>query len=330
LAAAAWIALVLASLRTIDPVVFADNPLAYASAPERIAKASAVLWHYLGLTLLPVGLKPDRAYADTDPTMAAGLVGLAAWIGVAIAAWMLRRKAPRAVFCVLWFPAAFAVTGNIAFPLGTLMAERLLYLPSIGPALLAGLAFERLASGGVVRRGAAVAVTAAAALVLAFAYDARGRVWVNDDHYHRVATLDAPKSAKAHYDRGLWLARRKEYEAAEAEFLRALAIVPGFSRAAYYLAGTYTRRDRKEDALNVYAKYLQFEPKDTGALSHLANLQLELGRFADAHATALRMVEIDPENPDHLQFLTLVEGRARLGANAKPQSLNASSSSGSR
>jgi len=324
-ATAAWLALVLPSLRTLDPVVFADNPLAYVTPWQRVAVASALLCRYLTLTVAPFSLKPDWSFAETDPTLAAGAVGLIAWAGAAIACWMLRRRAPLLAFSFAWFPAAFAVTGNVAFPLGTIMAERLLYLPSVGPCLLAALAFEHFAGAGRARRVLAVAATAAATLALAFAYDARGRVWTNDEHYHLVSVFDSPKSAKAHYDRGLFLAREKDYEGAEAEFKRALEILPSFSRAAYYLASTYTLRNRPEDAARVYAAYLEADPSDTGALSQLANLQLQLGRYKEARASALRLLELEPDSTEHKQLLTLVENREK-----KDQSLKASSSSGSR
>jgi tetratricopeptide (TPR) repeat protein len=223
----------------------------------------------------------------------------------------MRGRAPRAVFAAAWFPAAFAVTANVAFPIGTIMAERLVFLPSVGLALLAAMAFEVASKRGQVARAASVSAVAAAAVVLAFAYNARGRVWINDAHYHRVTTLDSPRSAKAHYDRGLFLARENDLDGAQAEFRRALKIYPPFSRAAYYLAATFVRQNRQQKAIDVYDAYLKVEPDDVGVLSQLAALQLALDRFADAHETAERLVALDPDNLDHRRLLVLVETRAQ-------------------
>jgi protein O-mannosyl-transferase len=50
-----------------------------------------------------------------------------------------RRGHQAAAFLVAFVPCAFAVTGNLVFPIGTIFAERLAYLPLIGFCGLAGV-----------------------------------------------------------------------------------------------------------------------------------------------------------------------------------------------
>jgi tetratricopeptide (TPR) repeat protein len=305
--AAACYSLVSPHLGELEPIAYVDNPLASLPPLERAMKACAVLWQYVGVTLFPVALKTDRSYATTDPSYASAVVGTVAWVSIALSCWWMRGRAPRAVFATAWFPAAFAVTANIAFPIGTIMAERLVYLPSVGLALLVALALEAAWRHGRLTRAVTVSAAAAATLVLAFAYDARGRVWTSDAQYHRVATFDSPHSAKAHYDRGLFLAREQDFDGAGGEFRQALKIYPAFSRAAYYLASTYLLQSRPEDALQVYEAYVKVDPNDIGILSQLTTVQLALDRYDDAHKTAERLVTLDPDNIDHRNLLVLVE-----------------------
>jgi len=309
--AAGWYALTSPHLGELGPIAYVDNPLASLPPVERALKACAILWRYVGITLLPLSLKADRSYATTDPSYMSGVIGAAAWIAAAAFCWRLRRRAPRAVFAAAWFPAAFAVTANIAFPIGTVMAERLAFLPSVGFALLAAIALEHAWRHGRMARAATIVAAAAAALVLAFAYDARGRVWISDAQYHMVATFDSPRSAKAHYDRGLFLAREQDLAGAQAEFRRALRIYPAFSRAAYYLASTLILQNRPEEAITAYTHYLNAAPDDAGVLSQLAALQLGLNHFAEAHRTAERLVMLEPDNAEHRKLLVQVEALAR-------------------
>jgi tetratricopeptide (TPR) repeat protein len=306
-AAAAWIALVVPNLGTLDPISYVDNPLAHMSALERIPRAAALLWHYLGLVMLPISLKPDRSFATTMPTTLEGLVGTIAWIVLLAICWLARKRDPLAVFLTLWFPAAFAVTANVVYAVGTIMAERLAFTPSVGILLLAGLLAERLVAGARWRRIALGFTAALAALLLAFAYDARGRVWASDSHYHFVAAVESPASAKAHYNLGLERAGAEDYPAAEAAFRRALQIYPAFDMAAYYLSGILVQDDRTPEAIDVYKSYLAQVPDDQGALSQLVTLELGADRFADARATAERLVALDPKNSAHLGMQQMVE-----------------------
>jgi hypothetical protein len=222
LAALAWVALAAHNFGTIDPIAYVDNPIAFLPAYERIPRAAAVLWRYLGLVLLPISLKPDRGFATTMPTLLEGVIGLLAWLVVLAACWRARSRYPRAVFFTLWFLASFIITANILYPVAIIMAERLLFTPSVGLVLLAGLVVDRALAGTRARRVATTALVTAGALLLALAYDVRARAWANNPHYHLIAAFESPSSAKAHYNLGLERAQAEDYAAAEAAFRRAL------------------------------------------------------------------------------------------------------------
>jgi tetratricopeptide (TPR) repeat protein len=307
IAAAAWLAVTLPNLDTLQSIAYIDNPLAYMPAWERIPRAAALLWHYFGLVLLPLSTKPDRSFATVNPSLLEGVVGTLAWLVVLAACWRARKSDPLAVFLTLWLPAAFAVTANILYPIGVIMAERLVFAPSAGVLLLVGLVFDRITANAPLRRRAIGALGGVAALLLAFAYDARARVWASDSHYHFVAAIESPSSAKAHYNLGLERAAAEDFTAAEAAFRRALEIYPKFDLAAYYLAGVLIQTDRPEEAIEVYKAYLALAPGDAGALSQLVTLELGADRYEDARASAQRLVALDPQNLGHQGLLDTVE-----------------------
>ena len=94
-------------------------------------------------------------------------------------------------FALAFTAATFAPVSNLLVPIGTIMAERLLYVPSIGFCLAAALALRGLA--GVLplragRRGWAFAGLVGAAVLLhggraydrSLAWHSDARLWLHD------------------------------------------------------------------------------------------------------------------------------------------------------
>ena len=292
---------------------FVDNPLVYAPFLERVPKALAILWNYAWLTVWPHPLLPDRSWAQTDPGLLEGWIAAAAWIGAAALVWRARHRAPRAAFAAAWFPAAFAITANVANPIGLLMSERLMLLPSVSAALLAGLAFERFATTPV-RSRVASAATAVVVAMFFVAFQSRAAVWESNDVYFAASAAASPRSAKAWYDLGNWQLRSGRRLEAEAAYERALAIVPSLSRAAQYLAESKAKRGDAAGGAEVYLKYLETTPDDAGAVKNAARLLLQAGRIEDAERMAQRLVELKPGDADAIESLVTVQAFAKREA----------------
>ncbi len=308
---AAWLAGVYSNFATVTEIGYFDNPLAHVDVWQRMTRASEILWSYAGLTIWPTHLLPDRSFAVTRPDTVAGPTGLIVWIVAVATALALRVRTPRAAFAFLWFPATFAITSNIVFPIGTIMAERLAYLPSAGFCLLAGLAVAAVAKRGRFIGGLTAVVTFIAVFALGLAYDNRARAWASDDHYHWVAAIMSPDSAKAHHNLGLTHARAEKYEDAARAFERSLKIYPPYSRSAYYLADIYGRLERPYDATRTWERYILEEPDDAGARSQILHLYVTLEDFDAALPHAQAMAELEPGNIEHIKALVVIEGRVR-------------------
>jgi protein O-mannosyl-transferase len=121
-----------------EPVAYGDNPLLGVEFWQARFTAIKVIGKYLWLLICPTTLSSDYSY-NQIPLSGFGFApeDLKAWIAliVCLAALTLgvlcyrRRKA--IFFFVLFFFAALAPTANVVMLIGTIMAERFLYVPAI-------------------------------------------------------------------------------------------------------------------------------------------------------------------------------------------------------
>lgn len=148
------------------------------------------------LLLFPLHLQADYSPLErvtvTSPLTGAFLLGLlcfAAWTALFTLAWRSGRRVE--AFGLGWIAVAYLPVANLVIPHGVVMAERLLYLPSVGLALAAGAALDRLP-----RRTWAVALST---LVIAGGIRSAVRVpvWRNNQTAALAMIADAPLSYRS-------------------------------------------------------------------------------------------------------------------------------------
>ncbi|MBZ5640453.1 MAG: hypothetical protein LAO51_17055, partial [Acidobacteriia bacterium] len=224
-----------------------DNPLVSADAATRVANAVLLLGKYALKMLLPLRLTTEYGFAETQvvpllPWGAAAALGLvAAWTGALVV--LARKVSAAAAFLWAWVPLAFAVTGNVLFPIGTIFGERLAYLPLLGACGLAGLGLAALRTR-VWRRSIAVAtVLAVASLRTA----ARGYDFRSLASFHEATARASPRSAKALLNLGRTRleVQRRPQEAAEI-LERAALLLPDDPRTLRLLSSAYDAMNRTE------------------------------------------------------------------------------------
>jgi tetratricopeptide (TPR) repeat protein len=114
---------------------FTDNPLQGAGFWTAHLTAIEVLGRYFGLLLWPARLSWDYSYRAVALVVweaVAAVVGSVAAAAVAIRYWRTQRPLS---FAIAFFFATLIPTANLLLPIGTIMAERFLYLPAVGFAI---------------------------------------------------------------------------------------------------------------------------------------------------------------------------------------------------
>jgi tetratricopeptide (TPR) repeat protein len=176
--------------------------------------AFKVLGRYVGLMVFPSTLSCDYSY-NQIPLFGEGaplwedvecVTSLLMVLGLLWVAWSRRLRNPLFSFGVFFFFGMILPTANIVFPIGSIMGERFLYLPSVGFCLVAslglGLAAEKISSlvdaPSEWRPWAGLSLPLVVLLALGIRTYARNADWKSEFSLWHSAVAAAPNSFKVH------------------------------------------------------------------------------------------------------------------------------------
>lgn len=131
---------------------FVDNPIELAPFFSGRMTALKVLGQYCGMLIWPDRMSCDWSYNQIPlyGSDAPWDENIQSWIAIVliislfVLAWSARKKFPLITFGILWFAVAIFPTSNLPITIGSIKAERFLYLPFLGFALIAGMGLERV------------------------------------------------------------------------------------------------------------------------------------------------------------------------------------------
>lgn len=264
-----------------------DNPLVLLPAPLRAVNGLWLLLRYAAKTLVPLGLSADHsahalplATSLAAPHAVAGLLGAA--VLAALAALSVRRL-PLVALGLGLFLGAFFPTSNVPFPIGTVFAERLAYLPSAGllAAVAGGVAALPRTSAGFRRALLAVALVTYAATTVE-----RNEVFRSDETLFADLLVKVPRSARARYNAAYLAWGRGETVVARSNLEKAIALFPRHYDAWALLGLVAAKEGRFDEARAAARESLRIKPDFEIGWRTLAKVEEEAGR-PDAAEEAL-------------------------------------------
>jgi tetratricopeptide (TPR) repeat protein len=189
-----------------DPAMdtaFVDNPISGAGFLAGRLTAIGVIGRYFGLLVWPATLSCDYSYNQIplfdwrsitwQQWGSMGAVALLLWL----AAFSYRRS--RTGFFLLGFSAlAILPAANLLVIAGTIMAERLLYLPAVGFALAVSFGIHRLAGRMALRPMVAAALLAAIAIAYGARTYLRNPDWKDGETLYVSAQEAVPGAVRPH------------------------------------------------------------------------------------------------------------------------------------
>lgn len=260
------------------------------TSTERVLTALSVWPQYLRLMVLPMSLSADygpgviMVARSLTSEVLMGAAVMTAWVGGAI---LLFRRAPLASLGLAWFVVAVLPVSNLIVPAGVILAERTLYLPSVGASLVLGAVVAGADIAVVRRRRGLAGVLAVAGIMLFGRTVSRVPAWL--DSFTVVSTLarEHPESYVALQHRAAGLTRVGESERAAEVYEAAVALVPHHYGLKVELGGLYARLRREGRAEELLREAISQAPGQPTAYRLLAEQLIRLGRAGEGHAVSL-------------------------------------------
>ncbi len=270
------------------------------------------IWTVLGtwpevfrLLFLPVELSADYtppvipvAYGWTARSVCGLLLGLGALV-IARVSWRRGPTSPGGLspgtvaFGVLWFFVTLLPASNLLFLTGVLLAERTLYLPSVGFAAGAGW---MLAQVRLERPRAGALAIAVALMLLTCRTVARNPTWKDNATVFATLLRERPESARSQWVAGDVYMGRGDRARGIAAYGRAIGAVGG----SYTLLAEIGRRMTAEGfdraGEHLLRRAWRDRPEFGLAPSLLAILYDRQGRWRLAEEAARAAVEAEPDN----------------------------------
>jgi tetratricopeptide (TPR) repeat protein len=259
--------------------------LPFLREEHRVLNALRAFPEFLRLIVFPLDLAADYTPAailpvdEIRPLVVVGallLLGLAMLSGLIL--WM-----PYVAFPAAWFLITIITVSNLFFPIGVVIAERTLYLPSVAVSAVVAFAWR----AGVprasfrTRRFATLLVTVVI-LALGARTWIRNPVWASTDTVWLATLRDQPRSYRTQWLYAVKLWRAGHLQEAAARFELAQRLYPRDPQMVTEYANLMMARGQFEGAVPLLESALAMDPGNRRAAITLMHAFLGLERYHDA------------------------------------------------
>lgn len=267
-----------------------------ATTAERLLTVASVIPHYIRLLVVPFELSADynpRVITLAQHLTAPVLTGILLLVVLLVSAVVAWRRSRMTLFALGWIAIALSPVSNVLFASGIVLAERTLYLPSVGFALLGGILLEYSAR----KRMNLTLVAAAVVLVLMAARSwTRTPVWKDNRTLVLTTMEDHPESYKGHQQAGGILLQLRDTAGSTREYAIAARL---FDRDPYFyreVAEASLRRNDFRKAIAMLDTAIRLMPSHPSPWLRLGDAHYHLGEFDQAIVAARRGYELGPDS----------------------------------
>ena len=312
-AAAVYLAARWHALKALLPMAQEPIPLA-----EHLWTAVGLFFRFLWVQAWPLELHGsyylERNRSPLEPLV---LAGLATLLATAALGWQLyRRRRPELLAVVLYLLLLAPVFVLPSARLDLLMAERYLYLPSVGACWLLAAGLVAAADRwGYRPLGALFVIVLVACSVRTVL---RNRDWADEVAFHRRAVAAFPGFPHVHLNVGQVLLRRNRLPEALEAIQTAVRLSPTSPGPHLNLGLIYLRQGNEEAAIRHFLRAVALAERwgnrfvHSHALTNLVVLYYQQGRLEEALAASREALLIDPDSAsvhNNLAGALLVQGQ---------------------
>ncbi len=317
--------MVLSSVINIEDIPLSDNALVGAHGNFNLEKGTAfyMLALYLKLLFFPHPLSIDYSFNQvplvpiTNPV---SLFALIAYSGCIIYALLRIPKKDPVAFGILFFVIIISIVANVLFLTRSTMAERFLYMPSLGFVIIiviligrifkidftAKINFARLENLFSYNKKFSYLVC----IILLFASIktiARNIDWKNDTTIFSADAVNAPNSSRVHFLYANHMVQEvKEnkappneidnyYNIAIEHFNKCIAIHPDHYQSYFGLADVYEQKKEPDKALYYYRTVVQRLPQLQLGYFNLGNMYFKVHEYDSSITVLQKAISLQPD-----------------------------------
>jgi len=286
----------------ISDVLLTRNGPVFAEALPRLLTTLRLMSWYAWVTIIPYPVSPSQsAHVVTSVTDPAFLVAAAALVPLLAAAGAAAVRSRVILFSIAWFWITLApsVAVNLLPGSTPIVADRFLYLPSVGVCVLLAMGIRRLigeVSDIESQHVRKVPTVAFAGLVVIFSVLTiwRNEYWKDDLRlYYRMEDTD-PQSLMAVVNLGLMHLSRFEAQEAAADFEKALALAPNNARVLVGYGLLKAETGYPDEGLRHALQGLGYEPNEGSLHALVGRIYVIKGDYDRASAHYREAARLQP------------------------------------
>jgi tetratricopeptide (TPR) repeat protein len=198
-------------------------------------------------------------------------------------------------FVLLLLP--FFPASGVLLTVGFVIAERILYLPSLGLCLLVAIGMRRLA-GACPKVVAQLLHVAMACLLLVTAAKtvSRNKDWQTDLSLFTAGVKINPNNVKLRSNLGMELKTAGRLEEAQHQYLMGMEVDPDYGEVFFNYGNLLSDVGEYEKAIPIFQKSLENPMTHVKTLNNLATMHYRLGRWAESEQLYRESLEKNGEH----------------------------------
>ena len=266
---------------TSEGTYWVENPLIKEGFFNRLIPGLVLLGKYIKLLIFPLRLSAD--YSATFNNFWSDIYSFSGFISILFSLsfiWSAYKVRTKSFFVFgIWFLTTISIALNIAFPIGTIFAERLAYLPSIGFFLFFVLLFKNLIPKLEVDPSFFYFLFAIILAFNLFRTSLRLPVWQDNETLFSSTLVDSPNSPKAKINLGLQRYNQKRYTESSQLFQAAITEDPKRNFPYPYLVNSLIYQGKLKEAELWCRRALQMDPNNKQVAKALRRIVKVRGDF---------------------------------------------------
>jgi tetratricopeptide (TPR) repeat protein len=258
---------------------------------------------YLGKTIWPSGLSIYYPHGGDLIPLGTALLSVALFVSLSVLAVYFTKKSPYLAFGWFWYVGTLVPVIGIVQVGAQAMADRYMYVPSIGLFIAASWGISDLIEKWAISRWVLPVTSLVVLLAFASVSWVQMAYWKNDMALYRHAVDVDEDNWIAQNTLGALLGVEGKFDESIIHLQKAIRLNPAYPDPYFNLGVAYYRKGNRQEAVQYYRESLRLEPGNIARRLVLGNVLQDMGMRENALKEYQEVLRIDPNNKEALDLL---------------------------